>query len=371
MKILHLLTAGNPGGIESLCRDIGKYGKLEHIFCFLTEGGAVYEQMKASGCQAHNLQNLGGKFSIKKLWCLKKMMRDCDALIVHHGDPFLKLYFILLKWITKKYAVTMVHSCYSDPTQLPYKKIKNVLYNYIFQKCFDVADAVWFVSEAGMESALLRYKIDEKKRCVIYNGIAPEFIKDGREHTLPPVSPCRICYVGRLAGIKGVPLLIDAVSRICTDYDVILFIVGSGTEKENLEHQADILGIKENVVFTGQKTDVRPFLKESNIFVYPSICQEVFGISLIEAMAYGIPCIANQVGGIPEIIQDEKNGYLTREPSAGEIERLLRYIIENYKKDVIQKVSGNAKATAERFCITETCERMETEIKKAVKEKSE
>ena len=70
MKVLHLLTSGHTGGIESLCRDIGQYGKMTHIFCFLTAGGVVCEEMQNKGMNVINLEKNGKKFSIKKLYKL-------------------------------------------------------------------------------------------------------------------------------------------------------------------------------------------------------------------------------------------------------------------------------------------------------------
>ena len=55
------------------------------------------------------------------------------------------------------------------------------------------------------------------------------------------------------------------------------------------------------------RRDIGKYLKTADIFVYPSICEEVFGISLVEAMSYGVPCVANEVGGIPEILATSKS----------------------------------------------------------------
>ena len=66
MKVLNLLTSGNAGGIESLCRDIGVNSQFENGFCFLFEGGTIYEDMKKIGLKTYLLKDEGGCISLKK-----------------------------------------------------------------------------------------------------------------------------------------------------------------------------------------------------------------------------------------------------------------------------------------------------------------
>lgn len=362
MRILHLLTSGETGGIESLCRDIGRYGKLDHTFCFVTKGGVVYRQMKQEGIDVHDLGNLGRKLSVKKFLFLKKLSRDYDVVIVHHDDPFLKFYFILLKMLDKKYAVTMVHSCYGDESQNEYRGVKRWVAFFIFQKCFDVSDKIWFVSKAGKISCLTKYKVEEQRSKIIYNGISPQFIEKGAENKIYSKDFYNIVYIGRLSKEKGVHLLIQAFSKIEDKYNVRLSIIGEGKEKEELEKLVLKLEMKEKVKFYGQQLDVGQFLEKASIFVYPSTCQEVFGISIVEAMAYGVPCIANRVGGIPEIIENNKNGFLTDTPTSEKIADLISKVVVMYETGEIDNISDDAKATAEKFSICETCEKIESEL---------
>lgn len=366
MKVLHLLTSGETGGIESLCRDIGRYGQLEHTFCFVMHGGTVCEQMKREGMKVLDLEKDGGKLSLKKLIIISKAASDSDAVIIHHGDPFLKLYFILVKRLTGKYGVTMVHSCYGDESQIEYHGVKLHMLHSIFQKCFRVSDAVWFVSNAGKESSKKAYQIEEKKSRVIYNGISPEFLKKAYENELNMKTPYRITYIGRLSREKGVSLLLKAFAGLLEEYDAELSIVGDGTERQELEKLADTLHIADKVTFCGQQMDIHKYLKNTSIFVYPSTCQEVFGISIIEAMAYGIPCIANHVGGIPEIIENNKNGFLTSQPTSEQILFSLKKVIRMLETNEIDRISQSEKETACRFSIERTIGLMESELREDV-----
>lgn len=366
MKVVHLLTSGQTGGIESLCRDIGQYGNMNHIFCFLTAGGVVCEDMQNKGMNVINLEKLGGKFSIKKIYKLRKIALECDAVVVHHGDPFIRLYYIILKLLTHKYAVSMVHSCYGDESQIYYKGLKYLVYRSVIQKSLDMSDAIWFVSKAGKNSCKLLYKIDESKCRVIYNGISPDFIEKAHENRIINSRPYNITYIGRLERIKGVHMLIKAFASLCQQNDVILSIVGEGTARDELEALVNSLDIGDKVTFYGQQVDVHPFLSKASIFVYPSTCEEVFGISLVEAMAYGLPCIANNVGGIPEIINDGENGFLTKEATEKEIASLIKKVIRMYENGKIDIIISNARETAGRFSILNTCRKIEEELNKVI-----
>lgn len=359
---MHLLTSGYSGGIESLCRDIGQYGNMNHIFCFLSDGGIVYEDMKDKGINVVNLDKLGRKLSIKKISRLRKIALGCDALVVHHGDPFIRLYYIILKLLTHKYSVSMVHSCYGDESQIYYKGLKYLVYRSVIQKSLDMSDAIWFVSKAGKNSCKLLYKIDESKCRVIYNGISPDFIEKAHENRIINRRPYNITYIGRLERIKGVHMLIRAFASLCQQNDVILSIVGEGTGRDELEALVNNLDIGDKVTCYGQQVDVHPFLSKASIFVYPSICEEVFGISLVEAMAYGLPCIANNVGGISEIIHDGDNGFLTSEPNEENIAMLINKVIGMYESGEIKHISHNAQKTADKFSIVNTCEQIESEL---------
>lgn len=143
------------------------------------------------------------------------------------------------------------------------------------------------------------------------------------------------------------------------EYDVRLTIVGNGTEMERLQNLAKELSVYSIVEFTGGQSNIGPYLSAGNIFVYPTICKEVFGISLVEAMAYGLLCVSNEVGGIPEILEDNINGFMNNDISVegltSTIVRAIRCLENGNYLDVVR----NAKKTASKFSIKNTCKRLD------------
>lgn len=356
MKVLNLLTGGQIGGIEVLCKDIGLLAPYENSFCFVTCEGSIFEQMKELGLSVYSVAG-GRKFSIRKLKKLTALAKDYDIIAVHHGDIYLNLYYCLLSKICrrKKY-VRVVHSCYEK--NVDYNSVKNWLSKVLLKAAIGCSDACIFVSEAGLSSHLKAFRNLSKKRSyVVYNGVGTEKLKKGMDNIPKRSEPIRILYIGRLANVKGISLLLEAAAAVKKEHSVCLTVVGNGPEWELLHRQAEDLGIADIVNFADQQIDVIPYLEDADIFVYPSVCEEVFGISVVEAMAFGLICIANRVGGIPEIIRDGVNGFLTAEKSPDGVADALRKAISMSKEEEAM-MRAAAKETAERFSITNTVDRL-------------
>lgn len=117
------------------------------------------------------------------------------------------------------------------------------------------------------------------------------------------------------------------------------------------------LGLRNLVSFEGQQRSLDLYYRKAHFFVYPSTWQEVFGISLVEAMAYGLPCIANNVGGIPEIIKDGQNGYLTQECT---VDGVATAISKEIQIGISDDMIACCKETADRFSIINTTNGLES-----------
>ena len=116
--------------------------------------------------------------------------------------------------------------------------------------------------------------------------------------------------LGRLTAIKGHTGLIEAFSGVrARREDAWLLVVGDGEERAALEAQARALGIGERTVFAGWRDDIAGALAAMDVFAFPSI-NEGMGKALVEAMYSGLPCVAADVGGIPELIGHEQEGLL-------------------------------------------------------------
>ena len=354
MKVLNLLTAGNIGGIECLCRDIGLYSNYENGFCFLFDKGDIYEDMVKKNLVTYDLTNFRKKISLGRLQQLMKIAREYDIITVHHGDPFLKFYHWVLTKLMKKKFVTVAHSCCSNGPLPKKHRFKIRMIRKMFLWCLRASDRAVFVARAGQVSYENAFSFQKEKGRVIYNGIGMDKIHAGQERFYKMGEDIKITYIGRLVYGKGIHLLMKAFAKIHEEYPVSLHIVGDGAMRANLEYGAGVLGIVDKVHFYGQQVDIIPYLQEASIFVYPSIVQEVFGLSIVEAMAFGVPCISNNVGGVPEIIVDGENGFLTEDSTVDALADSLRRVIRLNQENRLCAISQQAKETAKRFSIEHT-----------------
>ena len=122
----------------------------------------------------------------------------------------------------------------------------------------------------------------------------------------------KLLYTGRLAVEKGVPVLFASLRALLSrGYELELTLVGDGSDREELQELARQLGICHRVVFVGYAGHdrVRDYLQQSDVFILPSFAEGV-PVSLMEAMACGVPVLSTYVGGIPELIESEKTGLL-------------------------------------------------------------
>ena len=146
-----------------------------------------------------------------------------------------------------------------------------------------------------------------------------------------------IIFVGRLAKIKGLPYLIRAFKKILNQTkNVFLIIIGSGPLLPYILSDNEI---RENIIIIGKiPHEIIPnYLLAADIFVLPSISEGV-PLSLLEAMAAGLPIIASDVGGIPSIIKNDINGFLVKPADSEELARKMMILIENEKlRDKMRK----------------------------------
>ena len=181
MRVLHLLTSGHAGGIESLCRDIGVCSDFESGFCFFTDAGVICRQMEELGLSVYDLSGLGRKFSLRKLRRAMQIAGEYDILLVHHDDPFLRCYYVLLKLLTGKPGVMEMHACYSQTQSSP---VKRILEEWILRLSLWCSNCVISVSRpwkeamksiSAGESPTMWYTMGFPRRCWSRDGgIFPE-----------------------------------------------------------------------------------------------------------------------------------------------------------------------------------------------------
>ena len=197
-----------------------------------------------------------------------------------------------------------------------------------------LADCVLVNAEA-IRDTLIEQGYKAQKIVVIRNGIVLsrfERRKNGsvlRNELGIPASAPLVCVFSRLNRMKGVEYFLDAVALLAPKFPEARFlIVGDGAGRAELERHSGNLGLADIVKFTGFRTDVPELLRETSVSVLPSL-SEGLSNSLLESMAAGVPVIAANVGGNPEIVEHNISGILVPSRDSVSLAAAMRTVLQD------------------------------------------
>lgn len=184
---------------------------------------------------------------------------------------------------------------------------------------------------------------------VIYNFFEPRSPKRSREEVrreLGVRDEILLFHSSNLRPVKRIDLLLETIARIRPRESFKLLIL-AGDSFAPFVSEMHRLGLKNRVIVREKITDVEDYLQAADIGLFTSET-ESFGLSILEGMHFGCPSVATSVGGIPEVIEDNKSGRLL---PAGDAEALARAAGELIQNGEMRAVMGNAaqKRAREKF----------------------
>lgn len=178
---------------------------------------------------------------------------------------------------------------------------------------------------------------------VIHNGVdigafSPALVDGEARAQLARPDQLIVMSVGRLVGWKGLHVIVQAMVDLPS---AVYVVVGSGPEEGPMRDLASKLGVAERVVFAGRvaHADLPRLLAQADLFVQPSIGEEAFGISVVEAMASGLAVLASSNGGLPEIVVDGATGLLLTPGDVAAWSGAIRALVTDESR---RKSMGNA-----------------------------
>lgn len=184
------------------------------------------------------------------------------------------------------------------------------------------------VSGAVKEFLVTSHISYPEKVVVVYNGISE--VKEEAQVLKDP-HKIKIATVGTLNFQKGMQYLIQALPVVIKEFpDVSLEIIGSGPYKKKLEKIVKKLKLEKKVKFAGFLSDISGYLANFDLYVQPSL-SESFGLAIVQAMGVGLPVVATETGGIPEVVTTGKTGILVPSKNSKALSAAILEIIRDPK----------------------------------------
>lgn len=241
------------------------------------------------------------------------------------------------------------------------------------QQVMRFCDRITAVSQYSKDVTIPK---DAMHKCdVVYNGVNHENFTPGKTKGSKKIRGDRgldgktVYFANsRLVEQKGLKYLIDAFAKVNKKYDSALVIIGHGPLRKDLEKQTTRHGMKlgKDVFFEGAgifDKQLSDFFKAADVYVHPALF-EPFGLTIVEAAATGLPIIATNTGGIPEIV-DKKLGYLVETGQSDPFAEKMAILAED--KKLRNKLGKNARKMVEkRFTWDKIAKDMDKVYKKVV-----
>lgn len=215
-----------------------------------------------------------------------------------------------------------------------------VLNNFLFLMVKLFADKVIYVSHF-----LSNFSKTNQRKEVLYNVLDKDFLNKIEINT-DSFELKTVLMISSLKIYKGVVQFV-ALARLNKNF--IFQLVVNATQDEIDDFFKDEK-LPNNLKIFSTQTNVHQFYKQSSILLnltIPRLCQETFGLTILEAMAYGLPTIVPPVGGVTELVDDEKNGYLIDSENLDELSEKLNLILSN--QDIYLGMSKHAVLKSKQF----------------------
>ncbi len=338
MKILQILPELNVGGVETGTVDLARYlVEHGHESVVVSNGGKLVGQLIKEGSRHYTLP-VHQKSIFSAFQCVKKLediLRKEKVDVVHARSrvPAWIAYFASRN--AKVAFMTTCHGYYS---------------NHLFSRVMGLSKLIIVISEVIGRHMVHDFKVPPENIRLIPRSVDfGKFNVPRKKENSYPV----IAIVGRITPIKGHEYFLRSMVKVVRSKPFCkIWIIGDAPldkpeYRQELEVLTRRLGLRNQVEFLGNRTDIPQLLAQVDVLVLSTVTQEAFGRVIIEAQAAGVPVVATKVGGTVEVIEHERTGLLVLpkdvEGMADAVLRILneprfaQFMVEEAKKKIADK----------------------------------
>jgi glycosyltransferase involved in cell wall biosynthesis len=310
--ILHLLGTAQPEGsgiariVAALAAGLDPARYHVHAW-FLGPPGPLVEDLQAAGATTRSINWWRGVRDPAGAYRFWRCLRKHDFAIVHQHFGARSVRRVI-RLSSDARLLVHLHATVSEPGSA--SRVPAAVRG---------ADLIIAASRA------IAVEIPNLKPIVVHASVNSQ-----KEFGVEDTAPRTATVIGaacRLVPLKGLLDLFRAVAVLCREFPTLrLEIAGTGLQREDLEKEAARLGLTSRVRFLGWQRDLRPVLRSWDIFAMPSLA-EGFGMAALDAMAEGLPVVATSVGGLSELVEDGRTGYLVPPSDVTTLSGRLRVLI--------------------------------------------
>lgn len=330
-KIIEIIPEFKLAGAETMCENlISSIDKTKYdviAISLYSNKTAITNRLESQGIKIYYLDKKKG-IDLKIFFKLCKILKNEKPNMVHTHLYVLRYSLIpSLLFARKAKKIHTVHN-------IAEKEISNGKFIHkIAFKIFKVVPVA--ISEIVRESIVKVYKMDLNKIPLVYNGI--DLNRCIKKNNYKKTN--KIIHIGRFSEQKNHKELVDIFAKcLFFDSSLKLILIGDGENKDQILNYCKEKQILENIEFLGLQDECYKYLTDADMFVMPSKW-EGMPITIIEALGTGLPIVAYPVGGIPDMIEENINGFLPENA-----DEFVKDIIKLEKNDKMREKIGRNNA---------------------------
>jgi glycosyltransferase involved in cell wall biosynthesis len=288
------------------------------------------------------------------LFPLAKLVRKKNIHLIHCNSHWVNPYGVIAGKLTNVKVICHVRDIITPD------KIKKYFINY--------SDRIVTISNF-QKKVFNRYPVLNKRTHLVYNGIDTSRFYRRKENEISKFrnkwnieeDDFLVGCVGQISSLKGQEYLVRAIPMVLKEIPNTKFLLCGQVRRERdegkIESLTEKLGIKKNVISLGWQEDLPIVYSSLDILAFPTL-KEAFGRVAVEAMACKVPVIATKIGGIPEIVEEGKTGFLIPPKNPIQIADAVKRLLKDSKMRKNMGAEGRKKVK-EKFSIKDTVHKIE------------
>ena len=338
MKILQVIPYFCFGGAETMCENLTyalkAMGHEVQVVSLYNDRTPIAARMEEAGVQIVYLDKKLG-LDVSMVGKLRRIMTQFQPDVVHTHLDVIKYAALAAKLAGVKKCVHTVHNVADKEAEGRVQKGINGTY---FRLGWSVPVAL---SPLVKQSILDFYNLNDAP--MVYNGVDLSRCMPKTDYSLHGPT---LIHIGRFNEQKNHECVLEAFRMVLQAYpDAVLKLLGDGERMEQMQALAASMGIAEHVIFVGSTTNVYPYLQEADVFLLPSK-YEGMPMTVIEAMGTGLPIVASNVGGLSDMIDHGRSGFLAEVDAKATAEAVIKLL---QSQALRESFGREAKADSNQF----------------------